>query len=358
MKRVNFFNQESEGGGCDVHRRPPAQELRAEEQGETMSFSKFPGVPATAGWEERFPKKHAPILLLLLMCLAVLPRLAAQDIPKVPVKTTLFWKASSGTNVIYLLGSIHVGPRMLYPLPTEVEDAFESSGALVVEVDAKHLDQQKIQALVEEEGLYRGEDLLWNHVSKGARQNIEQFCSTYGIPEEKVSKMRPWLAAIVAFAIPTMKGGMRPEFEVDRYFLDRVDQSKDKKQVVEIDSVEMYLKLLSGFADDVQEEILADAMEAVDRMPERIKQLEEVWLSGDADRLDKLMSEPSHSSQQVRKALGQDRHSHMADVAEQFLNGKEQAFIVVGGGNLVGKEGVVSILRTRGYKVEQVSLKP
>jgi uncharacterized protein YbaP (TraB family) len=69
------------------------------------------------------------------------------------------------------------------------------------------------------------------------------------------------------------------------------------------------------------------------------------------------MNEPTHSTEQVRKALGRDRNPHMADVAEQFLNGKEQAFVVVGAGSLVGKDGVVSILRTRGYKVEQVSLR-
>ena len=48
---------------------------------------------------------------------------------------------------------------------------------------------------------------------------------------------------------------------------------------------------------------------------------------------------------------------HMADVAEQFLKGKEQAFLVVGAAHLVGKEGVVTILVKRGYKVEQVPLK-
>ena len=45
----------------------------------------------------------------------------------------------------------------------------------------------------------------------------------------------------------------------------------------------------------------------------------------------------------------------MADVAEQFLKGKEQAFVVVGAGHMVGPGGVVRILEKRGYKVEQVA---
>jgi uncharacterized protein YbaP (TraB family) len=98
----------------------------------------LPGVPAIAGWEERFPKKHAPIFLLLLACVAVLPRLAAQDARTAPAKTVMFWKASSGTNNVYLLGSIKVGPKDCYPLPGEVEEAFESSAVLVVETGVSH----------------------------------------------------------------------------------------------------------------------------------------------------------------------------------------------------------------------------
>jgi uncharacterized protein YbaP (TraB family) len=330
-----------------------AQELRTEEQGANMSCSKS---PAIGGSEVRLPAMRSLISSLLLVCLVVLPHMAAQDAPSAPGKTALFWKASSGENVTYLLGSIHIGSKDLYPLPREVEDAFESSTALVVEVDVNHLDKQKIQALLPEEGLYPGDDLLWNHVSRETKEIVEQFCSTYGIPAERLAKMKPWVVAITAAVIPMIKSGMVPELGIDKYFLDKADKSRDKKRVVEIESAEWQLKLLSGFADDVQEKFLVGAMEEGTRMPERIKQIEEVWLSGDADRLDKLMSE-SFRSPGISKALLQDRNPHMADVAEQFLNGKQQAFFIVGAAHMVGKDGLVSILEKRGYKVEQVSLK-
>ena len=48
----------------------------------------------------------------------------------------------------------------------------------------------------------------------------------------------------------------------------------------------------------------------------------------------------------------------MADVAEQFLKGKEPAFVVVGAAHMVGQDGVVRILQKRGYKVEQVPIAP
>jgi hypothetical protein len=127
--------------------------------------------------------------------------------------------------------------------------------------------------------------------------------------------------------------------------------------VVEIESAEWRIKRLSGFADDVQGTILAVAMEDLAKVPEKIKQMREVRLSGDTDEVDRLERGIVPRSGTVKKAMLQDRNLHMAGVAEQFLNGKEQVFVVVGAAHMTGKDGVVAILEKRGYKVEQVSLK-
>jgi len=85
--------------------------------------------------------------------------------------------------------------------------------------------------------------------------------------------------------------------------------------------------------------------------------MRDAWSSGDADKLDAITRETTKTPEQITRAILQDRNPHMADTAEQFLKGKEQAFLVVGAAHLVGKEGVAAILARRGYKVEQVLLK-
>ena len=294
---------------------------------------------------------------LFLTCLFAIPRVAAQDASGTTSKSALFWKATSEKNVTYLLGSIHLGSKDMYPLPKEIEDAFDSSTALAVEVDIIHVDKAKLQVLIRDLGLYPGDDLLWNHVSEKTRQNVEQFCSTYGLPADKIAKMKPWMVAVSAGLITMMKIGMSTELGIDRYFLEKAEKAHDKKRVVEIESADWQLKLLSGLAAGLEEKFLDASVEDLARMPERMKRIQEIWMRGDADRLDKLLNEPSRVPEQVKKALLQDRNPHMADVAEQFLNGTEQAFVVVGAAHMVGKDGIIEILRKRGYSVEQVSLK-
>jgi uncharacterized protein YbaP (TraB family) len=72
--------------------------------------------------------------------------------------------------------------------------------------------------------------------------------------------------------------------------------------------------------------------------------------------MEKIMREQTSDVVEFAKAMVEDRNQHMADVAEKFLKGKEQAFVVVGAGHMVGPGGMVRLLEKRGYKVEQVAI--
>src|SRR5262245_52409608 len=95
-----------------------------------------------------------PFGALLLACLTALPYASAQTAPAPAPKKALFWKVTSPTSTAYLLGSIHLGSKDMYPLPKEIEDAFAASTALLVEADVRHVDMAQMQAMVLEKGLY------------------------------------------------------------------------------------------------------------------------------------------------------------------------------------------------------------
>ena len=65
------------------------------------------------------------LFALILTCVGA----AAQTAPAPATKKAIFWKVTSPTSTVYLLGSIHLGSKDMYPLPKEIEDAFEGSAA-------------------------------------------------------------------------------------------------------------------------------------------------------------------------------------------------------------------------------------
>ncbi len=294
---------------------------------------------------------------LLLWGLLAGSQLVAQDAAVVtpapaPARKAMFWKVSSKDNAAYLLGSIHLGSKSMYPLPKEIEDAFERSALLAVEIDINHVNLAKMQGLIFQTGMYPDDDTLWNHVSPEARQRLEAFCEKYAFPAAAMSKMKPWTAAMMVSTIPLLKNGMEPGLGIDKYFLDKAD--KGKKRIVEIESAEEQMKLVSGITAEMLEKSLAAP--SYQDPQEYIQRIQQAWINGDTAQLEKIFQSQPSDPVEFAKSMLEDRNLRMADATEQFLKGKEPAFVVVGAGHMLGKDGLLRILEKRGYKVEQVPL--
>jgi uncharacterized protein YbaP (TraB family) len=270
---------------------------------------------------------------------------------KQPVKG-MFWRATNGTNTVYLLGSIHLASEAMYPLPKPIEDGFTNSKTLVVEVDLTKVDQSKVSSMVMEKGLYPDGDDLLKHISKDDAKKLQAFCDKNGFPMVGLQKMRPWVASITISFLPFLSAGMKPELGIDQYFMDKA--KKAKKPIEQAESVDFQFNLLASASD-------AEALAALHRTlngkdgagADMAKQLQESWIQGDVPQLEKLLNAERDPSG-LDKKLIEDRNPHMADVAEKYLKGPTPCFFVVGAAHLVGPQGVVALLKQRGYSVEQV----
>jgi uncharacterized protein YbaP (TraB family) len=116
--------------------------------------------------------------------------------------------------------------------------------------------------------------------------------------------------------------------------------------------------MFAGFSDELAERALSATLRNAAKRRDRAKRMEEAWIAGDAEALDKMITkEGAEQPPEIQKAVREGRNPRMADAAEKALKSKEIGFVVVGAAHLVGNEGVLAILQERGYKVEQVALK-
>ncbi len=276
---------------------------------------------------------------------------ANQAVPEVRARQGLMWKVSSAGNTVYLLGSIHLGSGDFYPLPEQIEAAFEKSNVLVVEVDLRRVDQSKLQGLLFANGLYPLEDSLWNHVSADTHQRVVEFCQQHGLDAEAFARMKPWLAAFATSFLPSaaMQQNLAPG--IDKYFL---DQAGDRMRVEPLESAEYQMRVISSLPDTEQERNLRGAVENAGQNVEELAQLQTLWLEGEAEKLEGYLAGAMRDDPEYEKRVFRDRNPRMAERAEQCLKSRDRCFIVVGAGHMVGKDGVVHLLRERGYKVEQV----
>jgi uncharacterized protein YbaP (TraB family) len=288
-------------------------------------------------------------LLILAMAASVVPA-QAQNAPAAKAHRLLLWKATSPTATVYLLGSIHVGDASMYPLPAAAESAFDSSKVLVVEVNLKNIDQAKGIKLVQDYGLYTGEDGLSKHVSKEIIASLNEFCDKAGLPKASFERLKPWVVAVTVVAISMKQAGEDPALGIDQHFLDETKAQR----IDEMEPAEFQLSLLSGASDQEQQELLASSLSQAGKAKDFMKKMQDAYLSGDADRLQALVHEQESLPKALSKKLVDERNTSMAEKIDGYLKGKEQVFVVVGAAHLLGDVGIVKLLKNKGYKVEQV----
>jgi len=291
-------------------------------------------------------------IVLLALLGAAHAQVAGQSKPK--PRRFLMWKATSPTATVHLVGSIHVGDQGLYPLPAEVESAFTAAKVLVVEINIKNTDLARTAGLVQQKGMYGGEDSLSKHISRETSTALDDFCSKHNLPRAAIEQAKPWFVAVTVTALSWQQAGEDPKLGIDMHFL---DESKPPQRIDELETVESQLALLAEATEDEQRALLASSLKQSDKTKEMIKQIQAAYVSGDPAALEKIMEEQAETgSKTLTKKFLDDRNVTMASKIEEYLKGKGQAFVVVGAAHIVGDKGIARMLRDRGYKVEQVML--
>jgi uncharacterized protein YbaP (TraB family) len=264
------------------------------------------------------------------------------------------WKATSPTVTIYLVGSIHVGDSAMYPLPQQVESAFSAAKVLAVEINIKNTDQAKMMGLVQKYGMYGADDTLSKHLTKETSAALDDFCAKHGLPRAGVEQLKPWVVAVTIAAFSWKEAGEDPSLGIDMHFL---NESKEPQRIDELETMDSQLSLFADATDEEQLALLTLTLKQGDKLKDMIKRLQTAYLSGDPDALQKILDEESDmGTKSLTQKLLDDRNVTMAARLDEYLKGKEPAFVVVGAAHIIGDKGVAKLLRDKGYKVEQVTL--
>jgi uncharacterized protein YbaP (TraB family) len=263
------------------------------------------------------------------------------------------WKVQSKTNTVYILGSIHFMKKDIYPLHKNIEEAFDSSGTLVVEADVNDVSKVDTQKLMET-AFYPGEDTLEKHLSRETFEMVKKEFEQNGFPIWIVNKQKPWFLALSLTALELVKAGFDPDNGIDMHFLSK---ASGKKKIRELESVDYQIKLLSGFSDEEQEAFLLYTLKDLKVLNTEVEALVKAWTIGDTKSMEALIEKSIHEDKRISSILEKllyERNKNMISKIEGFLTLKEPHFIIIGAGHLVGERGIIELLRKKGYIVTQL----
>ncbi len=296
-----------------------------------------------------FRKIVAGLLVAFTLTVTVSPLSAATR----GTKRGLFYVVKSPKATLYILGSIHLANRNLYPLPSRIISAFNHSDNVVVEVNTGSEAYQETQQKMIPMLLYRGKETIKDHLSDETYEMLKEYLKKSQIPLVSVRKFKPGLLAIAITSKQLMLMGFLTKYGIENCFLGLVHGTKN---IYELESAGDQLSLFLSI-DDPDMYIKHTLMD-IENMRSVMGKIISAWKAGDAEKLNKMLlidpvkQEPKMIS--IIKSFFYDRNITMTKKLEKYLNTGGNYFVIVGAGHLVGDKGIIALLKKTGkYSIEQ-----
>lgn len=258
------------------------------------------------------------------------------------------WKVtgpSGGT--LFLGGSVHALRSTDYPLPPAYNRAFEASSRIVLEVEPKALSGSGAAML--KAGSYPKSDSLKNHVDPRTYDYLRRVFGLLKIPEDKFSRYRPWLLVLILQS-PGVRG-WSGDLGVDEFITKRA--RANGKPTFGLESASEHYAVFSGLTDRQGEALLlltfipqANARGNDDIMS--------AWRRGDIETLARSTRDAYRDFPAFGERILGARNRRWAPKLESYLKSGQTYFVLVGAAHLGGADGLLALLRARGYRVEQV----
>ncbi len=232
---------------------------------------------------------------------------------------------------------------MDYPLPPAFNRAFEASSRLVLEEDPKvSLNAEKH---LYKSGFYSGKDNLKNHVDPRTYDYLRRFFGLLHVPESRLAKCRPWMLIMMLWSPSTNTLG------VEAFLLRRAHAIS--MPVSGLETFQEHAEIISGMSDHQAELVLLDTFISQTGGGSR-ETLMNAWRRGDANEIERFERQSFKNLPSFRVRLIEDRNRNWIPKIEHLLRGHDTCFVVAGAAHMGGPNGVVELLKRRGYRVDQL----
>lgn len=262
------------------------------------------------------------------------------------------WKATGRTGTVYLVGSVHLLSKDFYPLNPTLEAAYKDSSLLAEEVDLGEMAQPDAQMSLLSKGMLPSGQTLDTVLSPATKTLLNKHLGDFGPMAEVAKRFKPWLAALTIESLAWVNAGFDPNLGLDKHFYDRA--MADGKTVQGFETMAFQVSLFDDMPMDQQDRLLASTLKDIDTEQANMTKLIAAWKDGDAPTVERLVLADMKGEAAVYKRMLVDRNHAWIPKIDQLLNRTGHSLVVVGAAHLVGPDGLIALLRAKGYTIEQI----
>ncbi len=263
---------------------------------------------------------------------------------------SLLWKVhGKGTQQpSWIFGTMHLLTNTYIDTLPAVKEAFYSSKTVAVEL----LIDETVQTKIMEASLLK-EGTLKQILPDSSYALLDQwFKNEAGIDLTAFDAYNPVAVMTFVMGIAQMKYFPNPPgtMQLDGYFAE--EARKGKKELIGLDTIEIQIDaLFNSFTTDRQIELLNEFLYSNKSVQEQITLLYDAYLAQDLVKMEELMY-GSYTQEEIGVLLD-NRNKYWVEQLSTKMN-EQSVFLAVGALHLPGENGLIELLRARGFTVEAV----
>ena len=282
-----------------------------------------------------------------------IPALLLALLPAALLAESSVWKVSKGEQSLYIGGTCHVLRSTDYPLPAEFDQAYEAADTLVFEIDPAAAQDPAFAMQLLAKASYTDGRTLKSVLSPEAYAALAAQGKQSGLPIELLNTLKPGMVMMMLTMQELTNAGVTEE-GVDMYYHAR--GVKDGKSVDSLETPEFQIDLLTSMGEGIEDELVLYGLEDLKHMQKLFDQLIGAWRSGDLAEIETLFISDMVDYPELYSKLLVDRNRRWIPQIEAYLVTPEVEFVLVGAAHAASEDGILALLKNRGYSVEQVQL--
>jgi len=249
----------------------------------------------------------------------------------------------------YLFGTIHiVCPNDMFSME-KLNGYLDQTDQVIMELDMDNTAEMTAMG----QGMQMADGkTLKDFLTAEQFAKVDEMFKTYmGFSAENVKQIKPFISSVMISTSPKALG-----CAPDSYELSFLKTATEKKKPIEgLETVASQFAAFEKSPLEKQAKALYEMALNPQKSVDQFKQLVAAYKTQDAENLYVLIDTQMKSEKDFQGVLLDERNKDWIPKIEKAI-GEKSSFIAVGGGHLGGKNGVVNLLRTKGYKVEAIKL--
>ena len=256
------------------------------------------------------------------------------------------WQLQGPRATHHLVGSVHLLPEQAQPLSQTFGRALAASAVLVLESDIAGLAEPEMQAQML--GAAQNPEGLQAEAGAALYADTRRRLLALGLPPALCDSLRAWFCAMTLEVMGYTRAGFKPELGIDQQLFEAARAAG--KPVQWFEPLPEHLGLFTGMTPGMSRELLASTLDELEQGRSSPEKLLELWRGNDLAAVARLVARMKADHPQVHDRLLSARNRRWLPQLETLLRGDRPVLVAVGAAHYAGPEGLLALLRARGFK--------